>query len=169
MAFSWDKFDEDELKEGTLSPEQANRYNEGKLQWDLMHLSSFEPMIRVLEFGAKKYEKDQWKKGFPIRQIYNSLIRHMIAFMNGEDNDPESGLPHIGHIQCNIMFMAYVLENHPHFDDRSKESLRKNNSEISFNKSDEKTISEKDIRSIKGSLLAIKGGLLDSLDSNDRA
>jgi hypothetical protein len=98
--------------------EQAMRFNNGKLPWNLVDLPSFEPMVRVLEFGAKKYAPNNWKKGMPITEIYDSLMRHMIALMSGEDNDPESGLPHIGHIQCNVMFMAHVLKNHPEFDDR---------------------------------------------------
>jgi hypothetical protein len=112
MIFDY-KEEEEEEKKG-----RADRFNDSKRQWNLMHLPSFEPMVQVLEYGAKKYSPNQWKKGFPITEIYDSLMRHMIAFMNGEDNDPESGLPHIGHIQCNIMFMAYVKENHPKFDDR---------------------------------------------------
>lgn len=35
--------------------EKALRYNEGKLQWSLVHYKSLEPMIRVLEYGAHKY------------------------------------------------------------------------------------------------------------------
>ena len=27
--------------------------------------------------------------------------------MDGQENDPESGLPHIGHILCNAMFYQF--------------------------------------------------------------
>lgn len=102
--------------------EVGQRFNAGKPQWNLVDLPSFEPMVRVLEYGAKKYAPHNWKKGLPITEIYDSLQRHLIAFMGGEDNDPESGLPHIGHIQCNIMFMAYMFKNKAQqFDDRHKE------------------------------------------------
>jgi hypothetical protein len=119
--------EEREPEEPTGTP-QAMRYNQGKLQWSLMDMKSFEPMIRVLEFGAKKYARDNWKKGMFLSAIYDSLTRHMISFMAGEDNDPESGLPHIGHIQCNIMFMSYVLQHHPQLDDRPDRAPTPSNS-----------------------------------------
>lgn len=99
---------------------QAMRDNYGKLQWSLMDTESMEPMIRVLEYGAKKYSADNWKKGLPLRGVFESMLRHLFALMNGEDDDPESGLPHIGHIQCNAMFIAYYLKHKPELDDRLK-------------------------------------------------
>ena len=38
--------------------------------------------------------------------------------MEGEDNDPESGLPHLGHIQCNALFLSWMMEHRPDLDDR---------------------------------------------------
>lgn len=34
--------------------EKAMRFNDGKLQWSLVHFDSLKPMVKVLEFGAKK-------------------------------------------------------------------------------------------------------------------
>lgn len=61
---------------------------------------------------------DQWKDGMPITEIAESLQRHLYAFLDGEDNDPESGLPHIGHMMCNIMFLSYNILFNNHYDDR---------------------------------------------------
>ena len=98
--------------------EKGERQNEGKLRWSLVPHSALEPMVEVLEFGAKKYDDNNWQKGLPIREICESLQRHLYAFMEGEDNDPESGLSHIGHMQCNLMSLAWMKENKPEFDDR---------------------------------------------------
>lgn len=97
---------------------QAKRYNSGKLQWTQIDFNSLEELVKVLEYGAKKYGKDNWKKGLPITEIAESLLRHLFAFLDGEDNDKESGESHIGHIMANAMFMNYVHKNKPHFDDR---------------------------------------------------
>ena len=86
--------------------EQAMRFNEGKPQYSLIDLTSLEPMARVLEFGAQKYARDNWKKGMPFNKILDSMLRHIAAMQAGEMIDPESGLPHIGHIQCNALFMG---------------------------------------------------------------
>ena len=46
------------------------------------------------------------------------LKRHLDAFMEGEDNDKESLLSHIGHIQCNALFLSWMMENRADLDDR---------------------------------------------------
>ena len=91
---------------------KADRHNTGKLKWSLVEFSSLEDMVRVLEFGAEKYSPDNWKKGLDQKEIVESMLRHIFAYMRGEKMDPESGLPHVGHIQCNAMFLAY-MDNKP--------------------------------------------------------
>lgn len=83
------------------------RFNSGKVQWSLVDFKSIESLPRVLEFGAKKYSRDNWKIKLDRNEILDSLSRHLFALMSGENNDPESGLPHIGHIMCNAMFYEY--------------------------------------------------------------
>ena len=97
---------------------QALRYNQGKLQWSLVDFKSLEGMVQVLEMGAEKYDKHNWKKGMPITQVSESLMRHLFAFLNGEETDPESGLSHISHVMCNAMFIEYIMREKPQFDDR---------------------------------------------------
>lgn len=96
---------------------KALRFNEGKAQWSLVDFDSLKPMVQVLEFGAEKYDRHNWKKGLTTSSITESLLRHIFALMNGEEADPESGISHVGHIQCNAMFLAYMKANRPEFDD----------------------------------------------------
>ena len=99
---------------------QALRHNEGKLQWSLIDYKSLEDLVRVLEFGVKKYARDNWKKGMPITELYDSMHRHMTSFIAGEDTDEESGLSHLGHAMCNLMFMSYMMrEKREQFDNRT--------------------------------------------------
>ena len=97
---------------------QGNRFNEGKPKWSLVPQSSLIPMVQVLEFGAKKYGAYNWAKGLSIRETCESLKRHLDAFMEGEDIDSDSGLSHIGHIQCNALFLSWMMENRKDLDDR---------------------------------------------------
>lgn len=101
--------------------ERADRYNSGKLQWSLVDFKSLEPLVRVLEYGAMKYAPHNYKKGLPITETCESLLRHTIAFLEGEDKDPESGLDHVGHIMANAMFLAYNMrEKKEIYDNRFK-------------------------------------------------
>lgn len=109
--------------------EQAIRYNKDKPKLSLIDLHSFEDCARVLDFGTKKYSKGNWKKGFPVSEIVDSLLRHVAELMEGKDIDDESNLPIIGHIQCNVMFLAHTLKNHPEFDDRINDIKKEENYE----------------------------------------
>lgn len=86
---------------------KALRYNKNKTAWGLVYFDSLIPMVDVLEFGAKKYSPNNWKKCLDRKEILESMMRHLTALMDGEFYDKESGLHHIGHIQCNTMFFSY--------------------------------------------------------------
>ena len=47
--------------------------------------------------GARKYEDDNWRKGYPWRLSLDALYRHIAAFESGVSNDTESGLHHLAH------------------------------------------------------------------------
>lgn len=96
----------------------GTRYNAGKLKWSLVSWRALEPMIKVLMFGAAKYSPNNWKKGLTYTEICESLQRHMNSFLEGEDNDKESKLEHIGHILCNAMFLSYMVLFRKDLDDR---------------------------------------------------
>jgi hypothetical protein len=76
-------------------------------------MASMQEAARVLEYGATKYAVDNWKKPTNWRVSYACLMRHMSAWQDGEDLDPESQRNHLGHAMCNILQMLHMLENHP--------------------------------------------------------
>lgn len=89
---------------------KADRFNEGKPKWSLVHFDSLIPMIRVLEFGANKYAPNNWMKPMDTKEILESMQRHLAALFDGEIYDKESGISHMGHIQCNAMFYNYHIK-----------------------------------------------------------
>lgn len=76
-------------------------------RFDLFPVEGLQAYSRVAEFGAKKYAPWNWAKGLPRMQIAASLIRHLWAYMRGEDNDPESGLSHADHVLWNAVALVY--------------------------------------------------------------
>lgn len=89
------------------------KHDQGKTNWSLMPFEALEEINKVLEFGAIKYAEHNWQlgSGFKYTRVINSLLRHVFAFMRGEDNDPESGLSHIAHAGCNIVFLLHYIKN----------------------------------------------------------
>ena len=104
----------------------ALRYNETKPKWGLVDFDALISMVRVLEYGEKKYNAHNWKKGLPYTSTIESMLRHIYAFLKGEDIDPESGLPHTGHIMCNAMFLDYYSQYCEDMDDRFIDEKKKN-------------------------------------------
>lgn len=99
---------------------KAERHNNNKTKWSLLSYPALEGLVKVLEFGSKKYSAHNWTKGLLYTEICDSLDRHKVAFLSGEDLDLESGLPHVDHMQCNTMFLAFMFRFQPTFDDRFK-------------------------------------------------
>ena len=101
----------------------AIKHDDGKTDWSLVPFEALEGMADVLSFGAKKYASWNWTDGggFSYTRVLRSCLRHIFAFMRGEDNDPESGLSHISHAQCNLLFLAYYIRDKKKFskDDRN--------------------------------------------------
>ena len=96
----------------------GDRFNTGKLKWSLVSWKALAPMVRVLMFGAEKYDDHNWKRGLKYTEVTESLQRHLNSFIEGEDDDPESKLSHVGHILCNAMFLSYMSIFRKDMDDR---------------------------------------------------
>lgn len=102
--------------------EQGLRYNENKPVLSFLDEArhALAGCAQILMFGAKKYSRGNWLKGLPwIEGIYDSMRRHEIAFLNGEDLDPETKLPHVDHILCNALFLSEMYHTRKDLDDRT--------------------------------------------------
>ncbi len=74
----------------------------------------------VLGFGAKKYAAHNWRLGHARSRLISAALRHLLAYNEGEDTDPESGLSHLDHASCMLMFARETHDTHPELDDRYK-------------------------------------------------
>lgn len=103
---------------------EAVKADSGKPDWSLVPFEALEGMVRVLEFGANKYSRNNWMTngGFSYRRVLTACMRHLFAYLSGEDKDPESGLSHIHHAQCNLLFLAMYLTNKEKFNKDDRES-----------------------------------------------
>jgi hypothetical protein len=87
----------------------AIRFDTDKTDWSLMPWECIEEINKVLEFGARKYSSDNWRNGsgFSWTRVLSSLLRHTFSWCRGEDLDKESGLSHLAHMGCNVIFLIY--------------------------------------------------------------
>ena len=80
-----------------------------KPDWSLIPLDIIEGIVRVLTYGAKKYARDNWKK-VSVNRNFAALLRHLTKWQAGEEFDPESGLHHLDHAMCDLMFIKWRIE-----------------------------------------------------------
>lgn len=73
---------------------------------------------KLYEFGAAKYARDNWRKGYAWSLSYNALLRHLTATLNGEWADPESGLPHVVHVAWHCATLHTFMAEGLGTDDR---------------------------------------------------
>jgi len=102
----------------SLGSEVGVRDDGGKLPYHLLPPELMEGVARILQFGAKKYSPRNWEKGMDWSRVFSSMNRHIWAWWNGEDNDPETGLSHLDHIACNIAFLQAYRNRKVGKDDR---------------------------------------------------
>jgi hypothetical protein len=101
---------------------KAFRYNKRKPKLGyILYLKKAVTLIcRIFEGGEHKYNKLNWRLGGRDTDEYiDSAMRHLIAFRNGEDLDPEFGTHHVGHAVWNLMvwleFTDVSLWDEKHF------------------------------------------------------
>lgn len=88
---------------------QGKKYDVGKIRWDLLVWDFINAVASVLTFGAKKYGGNNWQ-GIDAERYFAALHRHLYQYQSGQKTDTESGLSHLAHAGCNLMFL-YFFEN----------------------------------------------------------
>ena len=86
----------------------------------LLDADFLEGVANVLTFGAEKYAPHNWRGGIQQSRLIAAAYRHLGAFNKGEDLDPESGINHLLHASCCLMFAHWMIKNRPDLDDRYK-------------------------------------------------
>ena len=108
--------------------EQFLKNDMGKPTFELLPFEILSGVNDVLRYGANKYgSPHNWKKtdGFKYSRCFNALLRHLFAWWNGEELDPESKISHLAHVMCNVLFLMYHAKNNKGpSDDRPKQEKK---------------------------------------------
>jgi len=87
----------------------TTKYDAGKSRWDLLPIQEVEEIVKALTFGAGKYSDNNWQTVENGKERYfAAMMRHIVAYRGGEVLDPESGLSHLAHAGCCMLFLSYI-------------------------------------------------------------
>lgn len=92
------------LTSGTV----GRKHDSNKPRYSLLPENTVHNVIQVLEYGAVKYEPDNWKYVPDARtRYYDAAMRHIDDWWNGSEVDEESSLPHLAHAICCLLFLLW--------------------------------------------------------------
>lgn len=100
------------------------KYDGEKPKMHLLPPKATLEVAKVLTFGANKYDEENWRKLDNLQSRYTSgALRHIFAHIDSETLDPESGLSHLAHAICCLLFKLEIeLENAKIEEERPRET-----------------------------------------------
>lgn len=102
----------------TSDTDQSAKADKGKLELSLVNPELVKAVAEVRMYGTEKYgDSENWRKVEPKRYV-DALYRRLLAYIEGNEVDEESGLSHLAHMACNISFLL------------DKEYLKEHESEV---------------------------------------
>lgn len=90
---------------------QSLKMLEHKLKLSLVPRKLIENMAKVYEYGLVKYSRDSWRKFTPEQAnecLPDAAFRHLLAYLDGEEIDPESGLHHLDQCAWNCQTIRII-------------------------------------------------------------
>lgn len=98
------------------------KHDGGKPRFSLLPGLAIAEVIKVGEFGSKKYGDHNYRKGMPVTKYINAAFRHVFIewLFKGVDLDEESGLHHLAHGAWNVLAALEQSMLKPELDDRYK-------------------------------------------------
>ena len=85
------------------------KYDSEKPKMNLLPPKAIVEVAKVLTFGAEKYDAENWRKLDDLQNRYTAgALRHIFAHMDGEKLDPETGLSHMAHALCCLLFKLEI-------------------------------------------------------------
>lgn len=103
---------EDDRRPERPETDYKNDALDDKLRWDLLPMAEVEDIVKLFHRGAKKYKPNSWKNlenGF--ERYRAALMRHMMAYLNGERYDPETEANHLTAVAWNALVMLWFDKN----------------------------------------------------------
>ena len=77
---------------------------EGKPELGLVYQSTLVAIAKVRRFGINKHgNSEDWRTTEEVKH-QDAILRHIMAYVDGEELDRESGLPHLAHALTTISF-----------------------------------------------------------------
>lgn len=110
VNLSQEQIDAMMISEASSRRDYSIKHDANKPRLSLIPTEALYAVAGVMEYGAKKYEKDGWKRVERERYV-DAMYRHLLAEVADPGSmDEESGLPHLDHIGANFAILCGLRE-----------------------------------------------------------
>ena len=95
----------------TADDGQPLKMAESKPRVALVPRQLIENLARVYEVGALKYGENSWRQFTPEQVnacLPDAAMRHLLAYLDGEEFDPETKLPHLACCGWNVLTILII-------------------------------------------------------------
>jgi hypothetical protein len=112
----WEPFEElQELTDDNLKTKAAV----GKPTMSSVPVIAIQALGKAMEDGSRKYGRYNWREtGVTASVFYDAMMRHLLAWYNGEDLAQDSQVEHLAHIMANCAILLDAKDNNILKDDR---------------------------------------------------
>ncbi len=83
----------------------------GKPRIDLTPVGFLMEMGRVFAHGAQKYGENNWALCDDPRRYEAAAMRHLVAYIDGQKTDPDTGYSHLAHCACSLAMRFGLRKN----------------------------------------------------------
>lgn len=110
----------EEFNDKPTGSDEGRKDDGGKSRTDLLAPEFLLAVGDVLRFGAAKYDERNWEKGMAWGRPLGAALRHLLLWAGGQRYDEETGLSHLAHAACNVMFLFVFEQRGVGKDDRTR-------------------------------------------------
>lgn len=97
---------------GAVNIYLGKKHDQSKPDLSLLPREFLDEVSKAFMHGEKKYGRYNYLGGMDWHRLVGAALRHLTAFNDGEDLDPESGNSHLGHAGASIaMLLVYIKRN----------------------------------------------------------
>lgn len=90
----------------------------GTPRYDLIPAEPLRLLALHFGVGARKYDDDNWRRGYSWGLSFAALNRHLWQWWAGEEIDEETGSPHLIAVAWHALVLDEFTRIHPEFDSR---------------------------------------------------
>ena len=101
-----------------MAGEEGRKSDAGKPRTDLLPPLELLEVAEVYGLGAEKYAAKNYLQGLTTMRYMAAVLRHILYWMAGHDDDPETGKSTLAHAVCSLLIVMEIQRLRPDCDDR---------------------------------------------------